>query len=334
MSNNQGYSVGITGIGICVPDNVVTNKDLESRIDTTDEWIASRTGIRQRRIAQESICTSDLGVEAATKALAHAGLQATDIDLIIVGTMSPDLPWPATACIIQAKLGAHQAAAFDLSAGCSGMVYAMATATQFIAGGLYKRVLVIGAETMSRLVNWEDRGTCVLFGDGASAVILEAVPQGGFLSFELGADGRGVEHLYQPAGGCKLPASAETVANKQHYLVMNGREVFKFAVRVMGEAAMKALDKAGISKDEVDYFVPHQANIRIIEAAAKKLELPMEKVFVNVHKYGNTSAASIGIALYEALHDGKLKQGDKVVLVGFGTGLTWAAAVMEWNLNR
>lgn len=332
--SKQGYSVGISGIGIFVPDNIVTNHDLESRVDTTDEWIVSRTGIRQRRIAEANICTSDMGEKAAAKALEHAGLHATDIDLIIVATMSPDLPWPATACIVQAKLGAYQAAAFDLAAGCSGMVYAMATATQFIAGGLYKRVLVIGSETMSRLVNWEDRGTCVLFGDGASAVILEEVAQGGFLSFELGADGRGVEHLYQPAGGSKLPATAETVANKQHYLVMNGREVFKFAVRVMGEAASKVIAKAGLSKDEVDYFVPHQANIRIIEAAAKKLDLPMEKVFVNVDKYGNTSAASIGIALYEALHDGKLKPGDKVVLVGFGTGLTWAAAVLEWNLNK
>jgi 3-oxoacyl-[acyl-carrier-protein] synthase-3 len=330
MKQNE-KSVGIIGIGSFVPEHIVTNKDLEKIVDTDDQWIVDRTGIRERRIANPDVATSDLSTKAAEKALIDAGLTADDIDLIIVATATPDMPFPSTACLVQDKLKASKAAAFDLAAGCSGFVYGMITGTQFIQAGLYKHVLVIGAETISRILNWKDRNTCVLFGDGAGAVVLGAVPAGcGLLSWHLGADGSGGELLSLPAGGSRLPASLDTISDSLHYVHMNGNDVFKFAIKIMGEAAIKAIEAAGLTTADVDYLIPHQANIRIIQSAAKRLKLPMDKVMVNVDRYGNTSAASIPLALDEAVHQGKVKQGDTIVLVGFGAGLTWASAVIKW----
>jgi 3-oxoacyl-[acyl-carrier-protein] synthase-3 len=257
------------------------------------------------------------------------------VDLVVVATMTPDMPYPPTACLVQDRLGARRAGAFDLSAACTGFVYALAVGAQFIETGVYDTVLVIGAETMSRIVDWSDRRTCVVFGDGAGAAVLRPVePDAGLLGVHLGADGSGAELIMQPAGGSRLPASHETVAQRLHYLRMNGREVFKFAVRVMGEAAQRALEQCGLSFADVDLYVPHQANYRIIEASAERFGLPMERVFVNIDRYGNTSAASIPVALDEACSQGRLRRGDTVLLVAFGSGLTWGAAVLRWTLER
>lgn len=322
---------GIAGLGVGIPNEVVTNHDLEKRIDTTDEWIVTRTGIRERRIAPPEIATSDLAAQAAVQALQNAGRTAEEVDLIVVATATPDMPWPSTACLVQAKIGASKAAAFDLNAVCSGFVYALWTASQAVETGAYRCVLVIGADILSRQVNWEDRATCVLFGDGAGAVVLTPVEEPyGVLSGVLGADGTGASLLHVPAGGTREPLSAEVIAQKRHTIQMRGREVFKFAVTIMGEVSVQALEKAGIAPEEVSLFIPHQANIRIIQAAAERLNLPMERVFVNVDRYGNTSAASIPIALYEAWASGRLQKGDVVVVVGFGAGLTWGACVIRW----
>lgn len=322
---------GIAGLGVGIPHEVVTNHDLEKRIDTTDEWIVTRTGIRERRIAPPEIATSDLAAQAAVQALQNAGRTAEEVDLIVVATATPDMPWPSTACLVQAKIGASRAAAFDLNAVCSGFVYALWTASQAVETGAYRCVLVIGADILSRQVNWEDRATCVLFGDGAGAVVLTPVEEPyGVLSGVLGADGTGAPLLHVPAGGTREPLSAEVIAQKRHTIQMRGREVFKFAVTIMGEVSVQALEKAGIAPEEVSLFIPHQANIRIIQAAAERLNLPMERVFVNVDRYGNTSAASIPIALYEAWASGRLRKGDVVVVVGFGAGLTWGACVIRW----
>ncbi len=329
---NDHKAVGIIGIGTYVPEKIMTNKDLEKIVETSDEWIVERTGIRERRIAAPDMATSDLASRAALKALADAGVAAEEIDLIIVATATPDMFFPSVACLVQANIKATKAAAFDLAAGCSGFVYGMITGTQFIRAGLYKKVLVIGAETLSRILDWTDRNTCVLFGDGAGAAVLgETAPGYGILGAELGADGAGGDLLKLPAGGSRNPSTLETVSQRMHFVHMNGNEVFKFAVKVMGEAALKALEHAGLSAAEVDCLIPHQANIRIIQSAAKRLKLPMDKVMINVDKYGNTSAASIPIALEEAVHSGKVKDGDTVVLVGFGAGLTWASAVIKWG---
>ncbi|MFZ3170506.1 MAG: beta-ketoacyl-ACP synthase III [Carboxydocellales bacterium] len=323
---------GITGTGIGVPDRVMTNADLEKIVDTSDDWITSRSGIKQRRIVEPGVYTSDLAVKAAREALAQAGLAAEDLDAIIIGTVTPDYPFPSAACVVQEKLGAHRAAAFDLSAGCTGFMFAITVGAQFINTGMYRNVLVIGAETLSRILNWQDRTTCVLFGDGAGAVVLQPVSPGkGLLACDLGSDGTGVPLLLQKAGGSRYPASAETVAQNQHSISMAGKEVFKFAVKVMGEAAEKAIAKAGMTIADIDYFIPHQANIRIIDAATKRLGLDKDKVFINVDRYGNTSSASIGIALAEAVREGKVKDGDTLVLVGFGAGLTWGACVLRWG---
>jgi 3-oxoacyl-[acyl-carrier-protein] synthase III len=330
MSENK--AVGIIGIGTYVPEKIMTNKDLESIVETSDEWIVDRTGIRERRIVAPDMATSDLASRAAQKALEDAGVTAEEIDLIIVATATPDMSFPSTACLVQANIKATNAAAFDLAAGCSGFVYAMVTGSQFIKAGLYKKILVIGAESLSTILDWTDRNTCVLFGDGAGAAVLaETTPGYGILASQLGADGIGGDLLKLPAGGSRNPATAETVAQRMHFVHMSGNEVFKFAVKIMGEAAIKALKAAGLSAADVDCLIPHQANIRIIQSAAKRLKLPMDKVMVNVNKYGNTSAASIPIALEEAVHGGKIKQGDIVVLVGFGAGLTWASAVIKWG---
>ncbi|HBU80138.1 MULTISPECIES: beta-ketoacyl-ACP synthase III [Paenibacillus] len=328
---NNLRPVGVIGTGKYVPEKILTNSDLEKMVDTNDEWIVSRTGIKERHIAAPDQATSDLAYEAAIKALESAGMTGSDLDLIIVATITPDSSFPSTACILQDKLGAKGAAAFDLSAACSGFVYGLATATSFIKSGMYNNALVIGADCLSRITDYTDRNTCVLFGDGAGAVIVGEVPEGrGFKSFDLGAEGAGGSLLQMEGGGSRLPASVETVENKKHYIYMNGREVFKFAVRVMGTATVEVLRKAGLERTDVDLFVPHQANIRIIQSAMQRLELPEEKVVVNVDKYANTSAASIPLALVEAAEEGRMKAGDTVLMVGFGGGLTWGASVLVW----
>lgn len=323
--------IGIVGYGKYVPERILTNADLEQMVETNDEWIVSRTGIRERHIAAPEQATSDLAYEAAVRALKTAGMTAEELELIIVATVTPDTLFPSTACILQDKLGAKNAAAFDLSAACSGFVYGMATANGMLQTGMYNNALVIGADTLSRITDYTDRNTCVLFGDGAGAVVLGEVSEGrGFLSFDLGAEGSGGSLLKLEAGGSRQPASAETVQEKKHFIYMNGREVFKFAVRVMGTATEEVLRKAGKGKEDIDLFVPHQANIRIIQSAMQRLDLPEEKCIINVDKYANTSAASIPLALVEAAEEGRMKEGDTILLVGFGGGLTWGASVLVW----
>lgn len=332
MTTKNDIAVGIVGIGSYVPARAVTNKDMEAIVETSDEWISDRTGIKCRHFVAEGEHTSDLATKAAERALKDANLTADDIDLIVVATATPDMLFPSTACLVQHNLNASKAAAYDLSAGCSGFMYSIATASQFIKTGLYKYVLVIGAEALSRLMDFTDRNTCVLFGDGAGAVVLGEVPAGyGILGIHLGSDGGGGPLLSLPAGGTRIPATEESVKNRLHYIHMEGNEVFKFAVKIMGEAAFKALEQAGMQPADVDWLIPHQANIRIIQSAAKRLKMPMEKVVVNVDRYGNTSSASIPIALEEAIHDGRIKSGQTVVMVGFGAGLTWASTVIRWH---
>ncbi|HHT63987.1 MAG: beta-ketoacyl-ACP synthase III [Bacillota bacterium] len=324
--------VGIAGLGSYVPEKILTNADLERMVDTSDEWIRTRTGISTRHIAAKNQSTSDLACEAAKAALDDAGMEAADLDLIIVATCTPDMLFPATACILQEKLGIKGVAAFDLEAACSGFIYGLAVGAQFIAAGIYENVLVVGAETLSRIVNWQDRNTCILFGDGAGAVVLKPAENGrGFLSFHLGADGAGADLLKLAAGGAAMPASAETIAQGKHFLHMNGNEVFKFAVRVMGDAAEKCLNKAGISKEEISFVVPHQANMRIVDAAMRRLDLPLEKAFINLDRYGNMSSASIPVALNELYRANRLTNGDILLLVGFGAGLTWGSTIIEWS---
>ncbi|GMN99464.1 beta-ketoacyl-ACP synthase III [Parageobacillus thermoglucosidasius] len=306
---------GILGIGRYLPEKVLTNFDLEKMMDTSDEWIRSRTGIEERRIAADDIDTSDMAYFAAKKALDDAGISAKDIDLILVATVTPDRSFPSVACMLQERLGAAKAAALDISAACAGFIYGMVTASQFIDNGVYRYILVVGAEKLSKITDWNDRNTAVLFGDGAGAVVMGPVSKGrGILSFELGADGTGGKHLY-----------------KDEYIVMNGREVFKFAVRQMGESCINVLEKAGLSKNDVDFLIPHQANIRIVEAARQRLELPEEKMSTTVRKYGNTSAASIPISIVEELEAGKIKDDDLIIMVGFGGGLTWGAIALRWG---
>ncbi len=324
--------VGILGTGKYVPERVLTNEQLETMVETNNEWIVTRTGIRERRIASAEQASSDLALAASELALKNAGITADQLDLIIVATVTPDMSFPSTACILQDKLGAKKkAAAFDLSAACSGFIYGLANAANFIAVGTYKYALVIGAECLSKITDYTDRNTCILFGDGAGAVVIGEVPEGrGFRSFELGADGSGGELLKISGGGSRLPVSEETLSAGHHYIQMAGADVFKFAVRIMGSAAEEALAKAGIAREDIDLLVPHQANIRIIQSALNRLELPEEKCMINLDKYGNVSAASIPIALAEAVEQQRVKEGDTVVLVGFGGGLTWGASVIVW----
>ncbi|WP_046215325.1 beta-ketoacyl-ACP synthase III [Paenibacillus wulumuqiensis] len=323
--------IGIIGTGKYVPEKILSNADLEKMVDTNDEWIVSRTGIRERHIAAPDQATSDLAYEAAVKAIASAGITAEELDLIVIATITPDMSFPSTACILQEKLGAKKAAAFDLSAACSGFVYSLAAATSMLQMGMYKNALIIGADTLSRITDYTDRNTCVLFGDGAGAVVIGEVGEGrGFKSFDLGAEGAGGELLKLPAGGSRTPASAETLEAKQHFIQMSGREVFKFAVRVMGTATEEVLRKAEMSKDDIDLFIPHQANVRIIQSAMERLNLSEDRVMVNVQNYANTSAASIPLALVEAVEQGRISEGDRVVMVGFGGGLTWGASVLVW----
>ncbi|MCF6095816.1 ketoacyl-ACP synthase III [Thermovorax subterraneus] len=323
---------GIIGLGSYVPERVLTNQDLEKMVETSDEWIRERTGISFRRIADEDMATSDLAAKAAREAIEMAGVKPEDLDLIIGATVTPDMMFPSTACIVQHEIKATRAAAFDLSAGCTGFIYALTVAAQFVASGMYRNVLVFGAEILSKIVDWQDRNTCVLFGDGAGAAVVSAVESGGILESILGADGGGKDLLFIPAGGSKEPASFDTIKERKHFIKMNGNEVFKFAVKIMEESTRKVLEKANLTPQDVDLVVPHQANVRIIEAATRRLNISKEKVMVNIDRYGNMSAASIPVALYEAYKARKIKKGDKVVLVGFGAGLTWGANLIEWSL--
>ncbi len=320
----------IVGWGMYVPPGTITNADLEEMIDTTDEWIIERTGIRERHVVGQDEQTSQMAVAAARQALKKAEIRPQELDLIIVATSSPDYLTPPISSQVQDGLGAKKIGAFTLVTGCTGFLYALATAQQFIAAGSYQRILVIGVELISRWVDYSDRTTCILFGDGAGAVILEATDKpAGVISFVLGSDGSQAEHLILPGGGSKHPPSYEMLDQRQHYLRMNGREVFKFATRVLGTAVYEAIHKAGLTPDDIDLFVPHQANLRIIESAARQIGLPAEKVYVNIDKYGNTSAASIPIALCEALESGRAKPGDTLACVAFGAGLTWASTVVK-----
>ncbi|WP_418790098.1 beta-ketoacyl-ACP synthase III [Phosphitispora sp. TUW77] len=330
---------GIAGTGICLPERVLTNQDLEKMVDTSDEWVRTRTGIIERRIIDETMATSDLAVRAGEMALENAGLTPDSVDLIIVATTTPDMYFPSTACLVQEKIGAVKAAAFDISAACTGFIYALAVGSQFIQTGMYKTVLIIGAEALSRAIDWQDRNTCVLFGDGAGAAVLRPAENGyGIGAIEMGADGGGSDLLKVSAIGSpdyRRPGdtgdkSDNRRSGRADYIQMSGPEVFKFAVRIMGECAAKAVAKAGLTERNINLFIPHQANIRIIRAAAKRLRLPEEKVYINVASYGNTSSASIPVALHEALLEGKIVKGDNIVLVGFGAGLTWGAAVIKW----
>lgn len=325
-------SVGILATGSYTPERVLTNADLEKMVDTSDEWIVTRTGIRERRISAAEQASSDLAYEAAIKALAKANISPEQLDMIIVATVTPDMMFPSTACILQEKLGASKASALDVSAACTGFLYGIATATQFIQSGMYNHILVVGVETLSKITNYKDRNTCVLFGDGAGAAVLGPVEEGyGFQAFELGADGSGGPLLSQPAGGSRIPASNESVENNLHYISMAGSEVFKFAVRVMNSATEAVLKKSGVERDAIDLLVPHQANKRIIDAAVQRFGLSEDKVVINLDRYGNMSSASIPVALDEAIEAGRVKKGDNVILVGFGGGLTWGATLLKWS---
>ena len=326
------YNAGILGTGYYLPEKILTNFDLEKIVETSDEWIVERTGIKERRIAEDDVPMSDLAMKAAENALADAGVAAEELDLIIVATLTSDRIIPSTACMLQNRLGATHAAAFDLSAACSGFAYAASVAAQFIETGAYKKALVIGAETLSKYINWEDRNTCVLFGDGAGAAVLGQVEEGyGILSFDLGSDGSGGDAIQIPSSGSLMPVSKESIDQRLNLIHMNGRDVFKFAVKAMGRTVKNSLAKIDMSQEKIDWLVPHQANIRIIESAAKRLAMPMDKVIVNIHKYGNMSAACIPIALAEAAAEKRFKKGDIIALSGFGAGLTWASCIIRWS---
>jgi 3-oxoacyl-[acyl-carrier-protein] synthase III len=332
-ATQNGARVSITGLGCHVPDRVLTNDELSTMVETSDEWIIERTGIRERRIAAPEEALSDIAMPAAEQALDTAGVRPQDVDLLIVATVTPDMAFPSTGAILADRLGSRDAAAYDLSAGCTGFMYAIAQAHGMVAAGLAKKALVVGGDVLSKIMDWSDRTTCVLFGDGAGAVVLERVDDGGFLGFELGADGSGGPELYMPAGGSRAPATAETVAARQHYAKMNGREVFKFATRVLVDSAEKVLDECGVPVEEIDVYVPHQANVRIIDYARKKLGIPEERTVVNVDRFGNTSSGSIPLALGDAESDGRLKEGEMVLMTGMGAGLTWGSALIEWTAN-
>lgn len=329
----EARRVSITGIGSYAPERVLTNEELATMVETSDEWIVERTGIRERRIAAPEQALSDIAFPAAREALEKAGRAGADVDLIIVATVTSDMAFPSTAALLADRLGATDAGAYDLSAGCTGFMYGIAQAYGMLAGGVSQRALVIGGDVLSRIMDWTDRRTCVLFGDGAGAVVMEPVDEGGFLGFELGAEGSGGMELFLPAGGSRAPATTETVAEKQHFVQMNGREVFKFATRRLVSSAEDLLAATGRTVDDLDVYVPHQANVRIIDYAVNKIGIPKEKVIVNVDRYGNTSSGSIPLALAEAEADGRLRPGELVLMTGMGAGLTWASALMEWTVQ-
>jgi 3-oxoacyl-[acyl-carrier-protein] synthase-3 len=319
--------IGITGLGGYVPDRVFTNKDLEEFVDTTDEWILERTGIRERRFATKEQALTDIAAPAAVAALADAGVEAASIDLIVVATVTPDMMFPTSSALLADSLGMPDAAAYDLLAGCTGFMYALAQAYGMVSSGLSKRALVVGGDVLSKILDWSDRSTLVLFGDGAGAVVVERVEAGGFLGFELGADGGGGDNLWLPGSGSRHFEDPDS------FVKMNGREVFKFATRVLVSSAEKVLAECGKTVDDVDVYVPHQANKRIIDYAAGKLGIPEEKVVVNVDRYGNTSSGSIPLALADAAADGRLREGELVLMTGMGAGLTWGSALIEWTAN-
>lgn len=321
---------GILGLGYYVPPKKITNADLEKMVDTSDQWIVTRTGIKERRIASKDVASSDLGVEASRLAIKDAGLNPEDINLIITATITPDMFFPATSCIIQDKIGAKNAASFDINAACSGFVFGVVMAQQFINTGMYGNILVVGTEKLTSIVDWKDRSTCVLFGDGAGACVVGKSKDRNIISSFMGADGSGGHLLNVPAGGSRLPATEETVKERLHFLKMEGNEVFKIAVRIMVEAANNAIAKVGLACKDIDLLIPHQANIRILMAVAKRLGLSEEKIFMNIEKYGNMSAASTAVALAEASEQGRIKKDDHIVLVAFGGGLTYGAAVIKW----
>lgn len=333
MNSKRPNSIVIKGTGKYVPEKTVTNDDLSKIVDTSDEWIFGRSGIKRRRIAADGETTSDMALKASKAAIESAGLTPHDIDLVIVTTVNPDMLFPSTACILQAKLGIrNNIPCFDLEAACSGFVYGMEVATSMMASGRYKNALVVSSEKMSSMLDWKDRSTCVLFGDGSGAVVLAASGEenAGILGNVLGADGSDTAMLCMPAGGSAIPPSERTVREGLHYLKMDGREVFKHAVRIMQEKALEVLDLCGVSAEDVSLLIPHQANTRIIETVAKRLKIPSEKVYVNIENYGNTSSASIPIALDEVVRGGKVKKGDLVLLVAFGAGLTWGATLIRF----
>jgi 3-oxoacyl-[acyl-carrier-protein] synthase-3 len=323
--------IGIAGLGSYAPEGVLTNFDLEKIVDTSDKWIRERTGIERRHRAEDDVATSDTAAEAGRRAMEDAGVGPGDIDVVIVGTATPDMLFPSTACLVQKILGTRKAAAFDVSAACSGFLYGLTIAKGFLESGTYERCLIIGAETLTRILDWEDRATCVLFGDGAGAAVVSRVGEGkGIISTYIGSDGGLFELLKQPAGGTRMPASQETLRNKMHHVHMQGNTLFKYAVKAMGDAAMRTLNDAGYGGEELDLLIPHQANLRIIDATARRIHVPMEKVFVNLQEYGNTSAASIPIALDDARRQGILEEGMLINLVAFGAGLTWGSVLMRW----
>src|SRR4051812_645324 len=327
----QGRTCSIISVGSYVPERVVTNAELEKMVETSDEWITSRTGIKERRIAAPNECTSDMAAQAALRAMESGGIKPEQIDLIIVATITPDMMFPATACLVQQKIGARRSAAFDIEAACSGFIYGLEIAQQFIMSRTYDTVLVIGAEKLSTIVDWTDRNTCVLFGDGAGAAILQNRPNShGLLTAVMGADGEKADLLFMPGGGSRCPATAESITSRMHYLRMEGKETFKNAVQAMQTAAEEALKRCDLEITRIKCIIPHQANRRIIDAVAERLGAKPEQLFVNLHKYGNTSAASVAIALDEAVESGTVKPGDLILLIVFGAGLTWGAAVIEW----
>jgi 3-oxoacyl-[acyl-carrier-protein] synthase-3 len=322
---DNGRAISITGLGCHVPERVMTNDELATIVDTSDEWIVERTGIRERRIAGPDEAMSDIALPACLKALEQAGVDAKDVDLIVVATVTPDMMFPSTGALLADRLGSPDAAAYDLSAGCTGFIYALAQAYGMLAGGIAQRALVVGGDVLSKILDWSDRGTVVLFGDGAGAVVLESVPSGGFLGFELGADGAGGVHLWLPGSGSRR------FDDPGRLVKMNGREVFKFATRILVSSAEALLERCGLTVADVDLYIPHQANVRIIEHATKKLGIPSERVVVNVDRYGNTSSGSIPLALADAAADGRLKEGELVLMTGMGAGLTWGSALIEWT---
>ena len=324
--------VTIAGTGSYVPDRILTNDELAKIVDTSDDWITSRTGIKERRIAADDEFTSDMATKAAERALEQAGIEAKDIELIIVATITPDTPTPATACYVQSKLGAYSAVAFDISAACSGFLFAMKIAKRMISDGAYKNALIIGAEKLSSVTNWQDRNTCVLFGDGAGAAVLRRAEagEGNILATEMGTDGRHTNLLEIKGGGSACPITPVNATENLQTLSMQGREVFKLAVNAMRNAAETVIERAGLTPEDIKLVVPHQANLRIIDAIADRLTIPNEKVYVNLHKYGNTSAAAVAIALDEAHREGRFERGDNIILVVFGAGLTWAATAIRW----
>lgn len=332
MSNSNVIRAKITGMGSSVPENVMTNADFEKILDTSDEWITQRTGIKERRIATEDQSTSTFATEAAQKALADAGIEATDLDLIIVSTVSPDMPFPSTACFVQDALGAAEVPCFDLSAACSGFIYGLTVGSQFIETGKYKKILVVGADSLSKMCDFTDRGSCILFGDAAGAVVLEPTTEDGkgVVHTVLHAKGAGWDLIHVPGGGSKTPATAETVEQGQHFVKMKGRDVYKFAVEKMQWLLGNCMENANLSVDDIDLVVPHQVNMRIIKSATEKYNFPIEKVYVNLDKFGNSSAASIPLALDEAYHKGLVGPGKNIVMVAFGAGLTWAGAVVKF----